>query len=92
MNNRKIIKIFAILLLVIIVFCFISIAETTYKRDAVIVQVSDTITIAEDLNGNNWAFYDKGYYVGQEVTLIMNTNNTNSNIFDDLVENVLTKE
>ena len=90
--NRKIIKIFAILLLVVIVFCFISIVETTYKRDAVIVQVSDTITIAEDVNGNDWAFYDKGYYVGQEVTLIMNTNNTNSNIFDDLVEDVLTKE
>ena len=92
MNNRKIVRIFATLLFIIIVFCFISIVETTYKRDAIITQVSDTITIAKDSDGNNWTFYDKGFFVGQEVTLIMNTNNTNSNIFDDLVEKVLTKE
>lgn len=92
MNNRKIVRIFAILLLIIIAFCFVSIVETTYERDAIITQVSNTIATARDLDGNNWTFYDKGFFVGQEVTLVMNTNNTNSNIFDDLVENVLTKE
>lgn len=90
-DNLKIIKIFAVLLLFIIVFCFISVIETTYTRNVTVTQVSDTMITVRDEHDHNWTFYGDGYFVGQELTLVMNTNNTNSNIYDDLIEQVLTK-
>ena len=48
------------------------------------------ITVRDE-HDHNWTFYGDGYFVGQELTLVMNTNNTNSNIYDDLIEQVLTK-
>lgn len=90
-KSMKIIKGLMLILILVIIFCFFSIVETTYPRDAVVTQVNDNLVIAQDLDGQRWKFYKDNLFVGQEVTLIMNTNNTDSNIYDDLVEQVLTK-
>lgn len=90
-SSKKTLQFIICVLIFVLLFCFCSIVETTYTRDVTIIQVDDSLVIAKDLDDQVWRFYGHGYFIGQEVTLVMNTNHTNSNIKDDLIEQVLTK-
>lgn len=65
--------------------------ESTYTRNAVVGYVSNGIVSCYDESDNTWEFYGDGFYVGQEVKLIMDNNHTENNIYDDFVKDVLTK-
>ena len=65
--------------------------ESHDKRDAIIVSCETETIIAKDTTGNVWAFEGEGYEEGDEVTLIIFNNNTDSIIEDDIVEDVKTK-
>ena len=76
------------LALVSICFVFCSYIETHYTRTAKVVAVNDSLITAEDQNGYLWDFEDDSLNVGDEIRLIMDTNHTDSNIFDDKVVDV----
>lgn len=62
--------------------------ETTYTRDAVVISVEQDEVTVEDATGNIWEFYGDDFFVGEEVILTMDNNNTDNNIFDDFIKDV----
>lgn len=72
-------------------FMFCASTESTYKIDGYITYIENGIVSVDDARGENWEFYGDNYFVGQEVTLIMDDNHTTSNIYDDWIKKVLTK-
>ena len=77
-----------ITMLLIIALWVCSIIDTHYNRKATIVSVNDNIVIAIDEGGNYWNFKSSGLTVDQRVTLIMDSMNTPSNLYDDKVVDV----
>jgi hypothetical protein len=75
----------------IIGFSWCASTESTYKIDGRIVGIENGIISVDDVRGENWEFYGNEFYVGQEVTLVMDDNHTTSNIYDDWIKKVLTK-
>lgn len=79
-------------LVVCIILCgllgFEDYVKTNYTREATIVSYYEDSCIAEDNCGNEWCFIGEGYEVGDKVKLYMNTNHTDSNIYDDEIKNV----
>lgn len=59
--------------------------KTSYTREAIVIECQNNICKAEDKTGNTWEFNNEGYSVGDKVKIYMNTNNTDSNIFDDKI-------
>lgn len=82
------VKTIAALLLVTICFCFCSYAETHYTRKGIVVEIKDNLVTVEDECGYLWDFEDDGYCIGDRVKLIMDTNHTDSDIFDDKIIDV----
>ena len=58
--------------------------ETTYTRNAIVVNVDNLEVTAEDKQGNLWVFVADGYSINDDVTLIMNDNHT-TKITDDKI-------
>ena len=85
--KKKIIS-FISLFIVIVCFCFCSYAETHYTRKATVVNVNCGLVTVEDESGNLWDFEQDGFNVGDKVKLTMDTNHTDSNIFDDKIVNI----
>ena len=71
-------------LTVIVIIGLIGTIETTYTRNAVVVNVDDLEITAEDKQGNLWVFVADGYSINDDVTLIMNDNHT-TKITDDKI-------
>lgn len=66
---------------------------TEYRLKATIVeQDNNNEVLCEDENGNTWVFLGRGFWVGDEVTLIVNNANTRKNIYDDTIVGVETAE
>lgn len=84
----KKIRTIAVLLIFVSCFCICSYAETHYTRKAKIIEITNDLVTAEDSCGYLWEFEGDGFEVGTEIKLIMDTNNTNTNIFDDKVIDV----
>lgn len=62
-----------------------------YTVNAQVVEITDEEILFETQDGNLWAIDNDvvvNVYVGQNVTLNMNNNGTNENIYDDIIENV----
>lgn len=57
-----------------------------YTVNAQVVEITNDEILFETQDGNLWAI--DNVYVGQNVTLNMNNNGTNENIYDDIIENV----
>lgn len=57
-----------------------------YTVNAQVVEITNDEILFETQDGNLWAI--DNVYVGQNVTLNMNSNGTNENIYDDIIENV----
>lgn len=67
--------------------------ETTYVRDAEVISVVEDIITFTDTTGNDWEYElddDIQCVVGDQVTLIMNTNHTDM-IYDDIIVRVVGK-
>lgn len=73
-----------IVLTVIIVIGLMGAIETTYTRNAVVVNVDNLEVTAEDKQGNLWVFIADGYSINDNVTLVMNDNHT-TKITDDKI-------
>ena len=60
--------------------------ETTYTRQATIIENKNGIITVEDISGNMWQYEGSGA-VGEQVNLIMHDNNT-SKVTDDIIKEV----
>lgn len=87
-NTMKTLKAFATITLIIITLSFASIIETTYTRDAVVDKTEGLSVHFVDTTGRGW-WYDGCYAeVGEEVKLIMYTNNTDNYVEDDIIKDI----
>jgi hypothetical protein len=87
-NTMKTLKAFATITLIIITLSFASIIETTYTRDAVVDKTEGLSVHFVDTTGRGW-WYDGCYAeVGEEVKLIMHTNNTDNYVEDDIIKDI----
>ena len=97
-NNRKTVrrnnnKHSFVLGTVLLVLFFVAIGrvgywDTHYNREAMVISVENNIVTVEDEAGNEWVFVEDGWAVGDEVTLLMHTNTTESDITDDRIISV----
>ena len=72
--------------IIIITFLFIN-TRNYYSRDCVVSNVQgDTVTVT-DTKGYNWEFKGDNYKVNDNITVVMNTMNTDS-IFDDAIVSI----
>ena len=78
------IKKIIMVLTVIIIIGLMGTIETTYTRDAKVVNVDNLEVTAEDKQGNLWVFIADDCSVNDDVTLIMNDNHT-TKITDDKI-------
>ena len=86
---REIAKNITLMMIVIVMFCWCSWYETQhYTREATVIDVTDDIITVVDRCDYTWSFEGDGFNVNDEVKLMMNTMHTDSNIFDDEIEDV----
>lgn len=78
------IKKIIMVLTVIVIIGFMGTIETTYTRNAIVINVDNLEVTAEDKQGNLWVFIADGYSINDDVTLIMNDNHT-TKITDDKI-------
>ena len=84
--KEKIINLLGGLLFCAVLCClggFEDYIKTSYTREATIIEYNNNTYTIEDDTGHTWKFDGKGYSIGDRVKLYMNTNHTDSNIFDD---------
>ena len=84
----KTIKNITLIMIVVVMFCWCSWYETHYTRETTVIDVTDNIVIVIDKYNNTLSFKGDGFNVDDEVKLTMDTMHTDSNIFDDEIENV----
>lgn len=85
---REIAKNITLMMIVVVMFCWCSWYETHYTREATVIDVTDNIITVVDRCDYTWSFEGDGFNVDDEVKLMMNTMHTDSNIFDDEIEDV----
>jgi hypothetical protein len=85
-KRRETIKNITLIMIVVIIFCWCSWYETHYIRKATVINVTDNIVTVVDKHNNTWSFKGDGFNVDDEVKLTMDTMHTDSNIFDDEIE------
>lgn len=62
--------------------------ETHYCRSAEVTNVNKQCVEVTDSADNVWEFYGDGFRTGDKVRLYMFNNGTDSNIYDDEIEDV----
>lgn len=85
---REIAKNITLMMIVVVMFCWCSWYETHYTREATVIDVTDNIITVVDKCDYTWSFEGDGFNINDEVKLMMNTMHTDSNIFDDEIEDV----
>ena len=90
---RNIIKYIPITIAIITMIMILTTIEHTYTRDVTVHKIDNNTQeiIVIDNNYNVWKYYAQDatqYTVGQEITVVMNDNYTDSNIKDDKIINV----
>ena len=94
MKNRKrfIFESAILVLLFIALFVCVNKIETSYTRKAKVTYVENNTVLFEDENGNIWEWEkergEREYREGENVILKMDTNNTDTNVFDDIIKRV----
>ena len=78
------IKKIIMVLTVIVIIGLMGTIESTYIRNAVVVNVDNLEVTAEDKQGNLWVFVADDYSINDDVRLIMNDNHT-TKITDDKI-------
>lgn len=88
---KEIIKNVIIIIAIVITFCWCSWDESHYTREATVIGIiGNTVTVMDEC-GYTWAFEGNDFNVNDKVKLMMNTMHTDSNIFDDKIEDVKRK-
>ena len=87
-KRRGIIKNITLITIVVIMFCWCSWYETHYTREAIVIDVTDNIVTVIDKHNNTLSFKGDDFNVDDEVRLTMDTMHTDSNIFDNEIEDV----
>ena len=78
---------FIILAVMIIILFGVMYIESHYTKEAIVTNIEqDTVTV-QDTEGNEWQFIASEYELGQNLTLVMFTNNTDSRA-DDIIQKV----
>ena len=85
--KKKIIS-FVSLFIVIFCFYFCSSVETHYTREGIVVENNNNLITVKDDCGHLWDFEGNDFKVNERVELTMDTNHTDSNIFDDKIIHV----
>lgn len=75
-----------IVLTIIIMLGIVSIIESTYTREVVVISNKNNIVTCEDANGYVWQYRGQAN-VGDNITLIMHDNHTGT-ITDDIIKGV----
>ena len=76
------------ILLIIILLTMVGISNTVeahYTRDVVVTDVDCIEVIVEDEQGHLWSFVGSDYTVGQQLTVVMYDNHTDSITDDEIV-------
>lgn len=62
--------------------------ETTYKREAKVIDIDKEVVTVIDKTGNLWEFKGDGFKLNDEIVLVMDINNTDMDITDDIIKDV----
>lgn len=81
---RKTISI--LIVITIITFLFFN-TKNYYLKDCIVTEVEGSTITVVDQNGYSWGFTGDNYKVNDNITVIMDTMNTNS-IFDDAIVSI----
>lgn len=87
-RTRARVRAIASLVLIVLLLSLASIIETTYTRDAVVDKTDGLSVHFVDSTGHGWWYDDCYAEVGDEVKLIMHTNNTDNYVEDDIIKDV----
>ena len=83
---REIAKNITLIMIIVVMFCWGSWYETHYTKEATVIDVTDNIITVVDKYDHTWSFEGDGFNVDDKVKLTMDTMHTDSNIFDDEIE------
>ncbi len=85
---KKAILTATVIILTILAIGRLGYLETHYTREATVINVEDELIIVEDEQGFIWDFEGTGFTTGDKVKMTMDNNLTDTNIEDDIIENV----
>jgi hypothetical protein len=83
-----IVKNSTLMMIVVVMLCWCSWYETHYSKEATVIDVDHNIITVVDEYDYTWSFEGDGFHVDDKVQLMMHTMCTDSNIFDDEIEDV----
>lgn len=86
---KKAMTVLGVMVVVMIIFLG-GYIENHYNRHATVTDINNKVVTVADSTDNEWMFFaesENDYYVGQNVTLKMDTNGTDS-IYDDFIVSV----
>lgn len=75
-----------LIVITIITFLFFN-TKNYYSKDCIVTEVEGSTITVVDQNGYSWEFTGDNYNVNDNITVIMNTMNTDS-IFDDAIVSI----
>lgn len=81
-------KWFICLVLIYVFICFVARVDSIVVRKGTITTIEQNVVNIEDKSGNIWQWKmvdDEKYNIGQTVSMIMDTNNTEDTIEDDII-------
>lgn len=90
-TNNKIktnIKAIVVLIIMLLVIGRIGYYEMHYYREGTVVGVQGTVVTVKDRSGYLWDFEGEGFNKEDSVKMLMCTMGTDSNIYDDEIEDV----
>ena len=85
-GRRETAKNTILIMIIVVMFCWGSWYETHYTKEATVIDVTDNTITVVDKYDHTWSFEGDGFNVDDKVKLMMNTMHTDSNIFDDEIE------
>ena len=85
-ERRETVKNIILIMIIVVMFCWGSWYETHYTKEATVIDVTDNIITVVDKHDYTWSFKGDGFNVDDKVKLTMDTMHTDSNIFDDEIE------
>ena len=72
----------------IIIFMFCLFIEQNYTREVTVIDVNKGIVYVDDGN-HTWSYYGDNVEIGQKITVLMHTNNTDNIVTDDTIIRVI---
>ena len=81
-----------VVIIIVAMLCAVSFVENTYKREAIVDRVEDGYYVLVDTTDNEWLYDSDELVIGQEVTMVMDTNGTDSNIYDDVIKKIIVRK